>query len=151
MIKYKLLDDGTGVILTRQPLLFPGEDLSIQFEGASVGAVAIFESGEKDYYRDIVDGMCVAPAYKFDRSVRVTVVAVDGSIAPSRWACEGLLIDRLPDGSALVCPNDMNLPGEVVRLRLENQQLWEGQAMLNQRLDELNRRLDRIMEGYNLT
>ena len=50
MMEYKILDNGTAVVLTRQPELVYDE-LYIDFSGAPSGATAIFEVGGDSLYR----------------------------------------------------------------------------------------------------
>lgn len=49
-MEYKILDNGTAVVLTRQPEMVYDE-LYVDFSGAPSGATAIFECGGEDVYR----------------------------------------------------------------------------------------------------
>ena len=46
-MEYRLLDNGKGIMLTRQPEFISG-DLYISFTGAPEGATAIIVNGQKD-------------------------------------------------------------------------------------------------------
>ena len=69
----------------------------------------------------------------------------------SRWLCEEINIKLLEDGKVLISPNDMNLPQKVVDLQLENQEIKEKYRKLKACYEELNGKLDKIMEGYDVT
>lgn len=155
-MKYRLLDNDTGVILTRSAEITPppvcvGDGCFISFEGAPDGAVAVFTWKGYTFYRDLASGKCAFPQAIDGGDVDVTValIATDGNTR--RWECEGLIARRTADGSIIIAPNDANLPGEIARLRIENDQLRDEQARLNERLLELDKKLTRIMEGYNIT
>lgn len=155
-MKYRLLDNNTGVILTRSaeiatPPVCVGDGCFISFEGAPDGAVAVFTWKGYTFYRDLASGKCAFPQAIDGGDVDVTValIATDGNTR--RWECEGLIARRTADGNIIIAPNDANLPGEIARLRIENDQLRDEQARLNERLLELDKKLTRIMEGYNIT
>lgn len=155
-MKYRLLDNNTGVILTRSAEITPppvcvGDGCFISFEGAPDGAVAVFTWKGYTFYRDLASGKCAFPQAIDGGDVEVTValIATDGNTR--RWECEGLIARRTADGNIIIAPNDANLPGEIARLRIENEQLRDEQARLNERLLELDKKLTRIMEGYNIT
>lgn len=155
-MKYRLLDNDTGVILTRSaeiatPPVCVGDGCFIVFEGAPDGSVAVFTWKGYTFYRDLASGKCAFPQAIDGGDVDVTValIATDGNTR--RWECEGLIVRRTADGNIIIAPNDANLPGEIARLRIENDQLRDEQARLNERLLELDKKLTRIMEGYNIT
>ena len=56
-MEYKILDNGTAVVLTRQPELVYDE-LYIDFSGAPSGATAIFEVGGDSLYRSLDGAFC---------------------------------------------------------------------------------------------
>lgn len=60
-MEYKLLDDNTGIILTRNPEKV-SKNLFITFTGAPADATVIFENREGDsLYRKLEDNMCAVP------------------------------------------------------------------------------------------
>ena len=149
-MKYKILDNGTAVVLTRQPELVYN-DLYVYFSGAPSGATAIFESGDNSMYRLLHDEACFVPVDKLNSVVKVTVALLDGSARPRKWACEELLADKQQSGGTLVSPNDMNLPQRFVGLILENEGIRHTQERLEGRVKELEDRLEKLLEGYDLT
>ena len=149
-MQYKLLDNGEGVILTRQPALISG-DLYVDFSGAPSGATAIFESGDDSIYRLLDGETCDVPVDKLNGAVKVTVVLLDGSARPRKWACEELLAEKQQSGGTLISPNDMNLPQRFVELKLENEAIRQAQDRLEERVKDIEDRLENLLEGYDLT
>ncbi len=151
-MEYKLLDNATGVILTRQPeMVSEGEELYVQFNNNDPDATAIFErKGGDSLYRLLSDGLCSVPVAKLCGVVSVTVANLNGKTPLKRWLCEEIKVEK-ESGGYLVSPNDMNLPQVVVSLRLENEELRSAQAKQEAEIQELREMLTEIMEGYNLT
>ncbi len=152
MMIYKLLDNATGVILTRQPeMLREDEELCVQFNNNDPDATAIFQPKDGDsLYRSLSDGLCCVPATKLCGAVSVTVANLNGKTPIKRWICEELNVEK-KNGGYLISPNDMNLPQVVVSLRLENEELRCAQAKQEAEIQELREMLTEIIEGYNLT
>ena len=69
-MEYKILDNGTAVVLTRQPELVYDE-LYIGFSGAPSGATAIFEVGGDSLYSLLHGETCSVPADKLNGVVKV--------------------------------------------------------------------------------
>lgn len=150
-MEYKLLDNGTGIILTRQPEFSEGE-LIIEFVNAPSDATAVFDTRDgNSYYRPLSGGMCSLPIDRITDEVKVTVALMNGGMAPQRWLCEEFKISRQKNGGALIAPNDMNLPQAVTELRMENEELRAVCKHLEKRCDELRDMLEKVMEGYDFT
>lgn len=149
-MKYKILDNGTAVVLTRQPELVY-EELYIDFSDAPSGATAIFEVGGSSLYRLLDGGACSVPADKLGGVVKVTVALLDGSARPRKWSCEELLAEKQKSGGVLVAPNDMNLPQRFIELKLENETIRRDQKRIEDRIKELECQLKKLLEGYDLT
>lgn len=149
-MEYRVLNNGTAVILTRQPQVV-SDELYVSFSHAPDGATAIFTSGKDAFYRRLSGGCCSIPLQKMVGDVGVVVAQLDDVVHQPRWDCEGLIITRLQSGEYLVAPNDTNFPAEVVRLRLENEKLRDDLAVCRVRLSALEEKLQRIMDGYDIT
>ena len=149
-MNYKILDNNTAVVLTRQPKLIYNE-LYVDFLDAPLGATAIFESGGNTMYRLLNGGTCSVPSDKLNGVVKVTVALLDGSTRPCRWTCEELLAEKQKSGGTLISPNDMNLPQRFVELKLENHTVRQSLERLEGRIKELEDRLEKLLEGYDLT
>lgn len=150
-MKYRLLGNRTGVILTRSPELHNKKDFYVEFMNAPEGAVAVFECGGKTFYREIQNGRCAVLIGVMSGDVEVTVFLHNDRSPITRWKCEDFHVNHISDVSIMVAPSDADLQAEVVRIRVENDQLRDEQARLNERLLELDKKLTRIMEGYNIT
>ena len=150
-MEYKLLDNESGVILTRQPEIVE-EELFISFIDAPADATAIFETNDGvSYYRALSEGTCSLPVKRVAGEVKVTVALLDGSARTRKWICEELLAKKQESGGTLVSPNDMNMPQRFVELKLENEGIRQNQERLEGRVKELEDRLEKLLEGYDLT
>ncbi len=147
--EYRVLDNGTAVLMTRQPALEEG-DVLITFTGAPDGATAVFESGKDAIYRLLKDGCCLVPSDKLCGAVRVTLAVLDGTARPRKWVCEELMADRWESGLVMISPNDANLPQRVTELKLENENIRQMGRELQERIVALEERLERLYEGYDL-
>lgn len=149
-MEYKVFDNGTAVVLTRHPEI-AYDKLNIDFSDAPSGATAIFECGGDSFYR-LLDGVtCSVPVGKLDGVVKVTVAILDGSASPRKWSCEELLAEKLESGGTLISPNDMNLPQRFVELKMENQNIRQHNERIELRLKSLEDRLEKLLEGYDIT
>lgn len=149
-MEYKVLNNGTAVILTRQPELVYDE-LYITFTGAPPDATATFETSKGATYRKVEGTECSIPVKLLEGEVKVSLVVLDGSARPKRWLCEEIKAVVQKNGGTLISPNDMNLPQTVVELRLEVEELRKGYENLFALYQSLEKRLEDIMEGYNIT
>ena len=146
-MKIKLLDNGTGVIITRQPFITYDNEI-VFFEGAPENAVVIYEKGATQFYRNIKDGKAELPFAVLEGVIKISVVVVSES--NTKWTCEELFADVLKGGGVLIAPNDMNLPQQVVDLKLENEALRKENEEIQSKLQELDDKLSGILEGYDL-
>lgn len=149
-ITYKLLDNDTGVITARTPVVTDVQ-AEICFDGYPENALAVFKYGTgREVYRELVEGKCLIEFPERRGIVKVAVVDNTGTSSPRRWVCEQLQYYHIPSGEVIICPNDSNLPLEFVKLKIENEELRADNKKLHERLDELDARLTKIMEGYDI-
>lgn len=148
-IEYKLLNNRTGLILTRQPQYT--KELSFTFISAPSDATAIFATeGGNTLFRKLIEGRCSLPLEDLKGVVRVTVALLSGQAQPHHWICEEIVITPISVGGALIAPNDMDLPKKMVDLQLENQELRESNFALTERITKLEERFEKLLEGYDL-
>lgn len=147
--EYKLLNDGQGVTLTRQPGVVDG-DLIVSFDGAPDGAVALFARGSDRCFRTIESGACTLPKTMLCGTLDVAVICYDGSVDPKSWKCEGLCVTVLKSGELLITPDDNNLPLEVANLKIASHKLREDYAELEKKFKILSEKFTSMMEGYDL-
>lgn len=149
--EYKLLNDGQGVILSRQPEILEGDQI-VRFSGAPSGAVVLFETKNESCYRKLEkDGYCLVPHRVLNGVVKVNVTCYNGTVTPQRWGCESLIANTLPNGTVVLMPDDNNLPLEVANLKIANHKLREDFAELEEKFNKLSDTFTSMMEGYDLT
>lgn len=113
-MEYRLLCDGDGIILTREPELVHGE-LYISFKGAPDRATAIFERDDgESAYRALSDGVCAIESGWLGGSMKVTVAVLDGSMRAQRWRCERFRALVQKGGGVLIYPDDEDLRKRIV-------------------------------------
>ncbi len=149
-MKYKLLSNGTGVLITRQPEVVSDSLYIISFQNAEEGSTAIITCQDESYYLPIVNGKCSIDRKKLSGEMKVSVALFNESVHAPKWICEELKTEKLGDGTVLVCPNDMNLPAVVIRLLEEFDNLLSKFSQLSKKCDNLAIRLNSIMESYDL-
>ena len=150
-MKFKLLSNHTGHIVSRQPELVNGK-LSLSFEKAPQDSTAIFQLTDgTSYYRELNNGACSIEANKITGEIAVSVTIMNGEAISPVWICEGLKVDRLASGEYLALPNDMNLPLEVIKLKQENEDIRSFCKQLDEQISSLRITLEKIMEGHDFT
>lgn len=149
---YRLLTNSTGVLFARGVQLVR-DALFVRFENAPENATAIFECDGKECYRVLSEqeqSDCVIPADFLNGTVKVTLAVLDGSARPKKWICEALTAERQEDGSVFVAPDDTNLPQKVADLQMENDALRGRVDELAKSLEDLDTRIQTMLEGYDL-
>ena len=149
-MEYRLLDNQTGVIIGRNPVLLQ-EKLLLSFPEATGELMVEFENQGVFYYRELQNAHCELNASKIRGVLKVTLFDNMAPVAKRRkWVCEELYIDHT-DYGILVYPNDANLPKIVSNLRLENEQIRGELNVLRSSFQSLEERFERLMEGYDIT
>lgn len=149
-MEYKLLNGDSGVILTREPEII-SDSLYITFTGAPTTATAIFERDDgESAYRDLSEGLCGLSKDFLRGMVKVTVALLDGSVKPKRWFCEGINAQLLKDGSVLVRPDDLDMQRKIVAIQVENSELKAAIYEQAEKYSELEKKLNKLLEGYDI-
>lgn len=150
-MEYKLLNGNGGVILTRTPELI-GDTLYISFTGAPDKATAIFERSDgESAYRALSDGLCGIESDWLNGSTKVTVAVLDGSTQSQRWFCEGFCAKRLTEcGAVLIYPDDMDMQKKIAKLQEEVSDLTAAKNELSDKYSELETKLNKLLEGYDI-
>ena len=145
---YALFDNMTGAVVDRTPVVIE-EKIALQFNGAPKKATAFIKADNGDtFYRDLnEDGTCEIPVR--EGVLRVYVKTFGTSFRT--WKCEELAVSRVDSDRYLLSPNDTNLPVEFVRLKQENQEIREKQKELEKQIAETNVRIDKMLEGWDIT
>ena len=149
-MKYRLLDSGVGIAITRRAQLL-NEILVFEFAGADEGLLILENEEGIFFYRDVLAGRCEIEISKLQGAVKVTFVVKGNGDTHRKWVCEPLFVDHIEQGGALVCPDDMNLPQVVADLRVENEAMRRDAADLRESIKALNERFDALLEGWDIT
>ena len=148
-MKYKLLGNKKGIILTRNPEIIENE-LEVSFVDAPVGCIAIFENSEGDLdYRELEDKVCLLSSNFLNGVIRVTLAVFDDTSHPTKWMCEEIVAQKLKDGSTLIMPNDMNMPQKFVEVQLELEKITEYISKLEKRIKMMEDKFEAVFEGHN--
>ena len=154
-MKYTLFPCGKGYITEQTPDVVDGGDIAVTFDGIDLSAdkrVAMFttevaegSSALATLYRDIdATGRCVIPISKLDGEITVTV-SVDGK----RYFCGGLFI-RHDNYGCFISPINVDLTKEVVASRKVEAELEAAKIDLVSRVEALEDKLERLLEGYDI-
>lgn len=152
-MEYKILQSyRKGVLLTRQPEVINGESLYITFTGAPEGATAIFQrkSDKSSIYRLLKDLTCEVPEDFLDGEIALRVSLMDGTVSQPVFVCEEIKATKTDMGT-LVCPNDTNVPETLVEIQLDMQTISDKINKLMDKYSELNTKLEKLLEGYDIT
>lgn len=149
-MEIKLLNNKKGFILTRQPEVVE-DKLYITFTNAPKNATAIFENANDSLYRLLQDNCCEIPENFLIGEIKITVAILNGEINSPKWECEGIKASKTKDGNILIAPNDMNLPEKMVEIQLEMQEIQNNLSILSKNYSELETKLTKLLEGYDIT
>ncbi len=150
-MEYRLLCDNTGVILTRQAELISGE-LLIQFTGAPEGSTAIFERDDgHSLYRPINDENCSVDEDFLHGTIKVTVVVLNGSVKPPKWLCEGIRAIGVKNAGVIISPDDVNLQEKLIKLQMNYADVSVKADKNEREIKELREKLEKLLEGYDIT
>lgn len=149
-MEYKILNNDTGVILTREPELI-SDNLYITFTGAPARATAIFERDDgESAYRELSEDLCGLSKDFLRGTFKVTIALLDGSVKPKRWFCEGICALPQKDGRVLVRPDDLDIQRKIVALQVENSELKAAICEQAGKYSELEKKLNKLLEGYDI-
>ena len=149
MVEYQLFEhEKKGIILKRATVSHDKEkDLIVRFMNAPPGGMAIFEtSDERTVYRRIKNCECCVPRSFLNGVISVTYVVFSGNTV--KYQCENIY--ALDAGEKVViCPGGVNLETEVINLNLKIDILSKNYNELNGQLEKLNKKLEKILDGYD--
>lgn len=145
-----LLQNKKGVILTRQPEVIK-DNLYVTFSNAPENATAIIENkAGNSIYKLLEDYTCAIPSDFLDAEVKITIAVLDGVHNCDKWFCESIRA-MLVNGEILVCPGDNDLPGEMAKAQIEIDKLQTGFNKITKDYAELNEKLEKLLNGYDIT
>lgn len=149
-MEYKLLKtQRKGFIMTREPETVTDE-LIISFTSAPADATAIFDNEEgNSLYRLLIDGVCAIPASFLRGEIHVCVTVLNGSESEPKIFCESIYTKEI-GGEIVVMPNGIDIPQMVIDVCSELEAAREDIKTLIQNDKELDDRLQKLVEGYNI-
>ena len=148
-IEYKLLESGEGIIITREPQIFIG-NVEICFLNAPTETSVILENEGRSFHRALDKGRCAVPGGKLSGSIKVTAISVRGDLPPKKWRCDSIKAAHTETGGVLIFPNDTDVGKKIMELKLADAELRSFADSLNARIKELEERLNKLYEGYDL-
>lgn len=147
-MRYTLFDTMSGAITDRKPIVTQTGTFQIDVHGAPSGSKLLVRNENGDtYYRDVNDGVCVLP-------VVLGVLEVWVKHFGERvitWRCEPLCATDIGDGRVLVLPHDTNIPAEMATVREELQRTRDDFKRLLAAYEELDERINKMLEGWHIT
>lgn len=155
-MKYTLFPCGKGYITEQTPDAVDGGDIAVTFDGIDLSAdkrVAMFttevaegSSALATLYRDIdATGRCVIPISKLDGEITVTV-SVDGK----RYFCGGLFIRHDKAYGCFISPINVDFMREIIASREVETELEAAKNDIMIRVEALEDKLERLLEGYDI-
>lgn len=146
---YKLLNNFIGIIETREPVLI-GNNFSVQFDGAPAGSTAIFERFDgESVYRELVNGCCEIQSEWLIGEIKIVVAILDGTMR-QRWFCEGVKAVPQLNSQVLIYPYDIDFQGKIAGLQEENAKLQDEVKKHAEKILELETKLIKLLEGYDI-
>ena len=114
MLRYRVLQSGAGVLLTRTPRGL-GPSVRFRVDGAQEGdRLVLTRADDKTIFRVLDNGECMVSSALLYGTVRVTLLRKRGAVVDLEPIfCEDV------DGVRLLMPADMDLPGRVVQLEMQ--------------------------------
>lgn len=149
MITYKIFENTKkGFIVSREPFTLTAKDeLGVSFENAPENGTAIFEDANgKSLYRRIVNGECFVPASFLTSKLNVGITVFSGST--TKYQCESLCC-KVFDNHIIVCANGIDAPVEIVNVYKELEAVKQNNKALQEELAKANKKLEKILEGYD--
>lgn len=149
-MRYKLLNNNIGIIISRKPETFL-DNIIIEFVEAPESATAILTNnyGERSYLK-LQEGKCAFATKYFQGPIKVTLAVFNGSVHAPKWTCEGFYIEPLDNGMVLVYPDDADIQGKIGKLQEAVSTIETAIGELTLKINELEKRLDKMLEGYDI-
>jgi hypothetical protein len=155
-MRYTLFPCGKGYLSEQIPKAAGSGDIVVGFDGIDSTAnkcVAMFTTNVAEgnaalatLYRDIDEkGECIMPISKLEGQVTVTV-SVDGK----RYTCGSIFIRHNETYGCFLQPVNIDLNKEIIASRAAEKALEEAKKDLVCRVEVLEEKLERLIEGYDL-
>jgi len=150
-MEYKILKDfKKGILLTRGAEIVQGE-LLVTFSDAPEDAVAIFENKKTGnaLYRTLEDNTCSVPETFLRGEIGVSVTVMDGKTTSPVYVCTEIKAELI-EGAVFVTPNDEDLARALGEVLTEMQTMKDELKKANDKCSELEIKLNKLIEGYDI-
>ena len=101
-------------------------------------------------YRLIEGEICSLDAAFLRGTIKCTVAMLNGSVKAQKWLCEGIKTVRIKDVGVIVSPDDVNLQNKLVKIQIEKAALQNTVDKHEERISELEKKLTKLLEGYDI-
>ncbi len=145
--KYRLCDNGRGVLMTREPVLIEGE-LKLELEGVIDGYTAVIRSGESVFYRPVKDGSCEIDASKLASGAVQISLAKDDEVKPT-WTLDELY-SVCAGNVAVVSGNTLEYDRLLSEQRVEMDALRADMLLFKAELEQFRKDFDAVYKGYEI-
>lgn len=146
-MKYRLCNNGRGVLMTREPVMLEGS-LKVELETPICECTAIIKSGDKEYYRPIREGVFELDARKILPGVMQIKVIKNDAVNPT-WTLDELYAVCKGDCVA-VCGNTLEYDRLLAEQRAEMEELRETMREFEKRLIGLREDFDANYKGRQI-
>lgn len=148
MIEYKIFNyTKKGFVLSRKPFALKEQELRVRFENAPENGTAIFEDAQKKtVYRRLIDGACNVPKDFLNGDISVVIAVFSGNTP--KYQCEGIHVERVSD-ELIVYPGGIDMPAELSTVLDKLEGLAQDNVAMNKKLNEANKKLEKILDGYD--
>ena len=143
-MKYFLNRNGIGTLIDRKHVVF-FDYLELEFENCRKESMLSLQSNGKTLIYPITNGICKLPASKLNGELNIFVLHDS-----QRWECDSLVAEKLPDGGTLCVPNEMNISKKISELVFYTESLEKRIKNAESDIALLNKKIERMMEGYDI-
>lgn len=151
-MEIKLLNNNTGIILTRDAEMITGA-LYITFKNVPRNATVIFQNETDSLYREIIDNTCEVPLSFLLKSeiISTTVTILNGSKNVPTWHCERMIVTKCELDTVLIRPDDTDISSKWANTQDELNTIRENYKNLSEKYSELATKLNKLLDGYDIT
>lgn len=154
MITYKVLDKYKKGVIINRAVEVVQDNLTLQFLNARPDMTAIISNKQSDasIYRKLDRLQCVTVPKDFlSGDMRVSLTIMDRKKVHPFIACEELHVQSDSNGYLFVSPNDDNLPEIMAQIQISLQECYTYCQKLEAQYLALNAKLEKTLEGYDIT
>ena len=139
---------GKGFIITRKPEIL-NDGLIISFKNAPTSATIILRNQKgNSLYRSLIDSSCEIPLDFLKGEISVLLTVLNGKSNTEKYICEPFFVEE-KNGVIMVYPNWLDLPMQIIDIYGELQSVKGGMEELFGKFDSLDKKVDKLLDGYD--